>query len=76
LHLIIINYIYTIGRTPLDEGSVLAEAFTCTTHEIYKRQILMPPAGFEPKLPACERRQTYALVGGATGIDIESKGGY
>jgi hypothetical protein len=28
----------------------------------------MPPAGFEPSIPASERPQTHTLDGGATGI--------
>ena len=28
----------------------------------------MPPAGFEPTMPASERRQTHALNGAANGI--------
>jgi hypothetical protein len=31
----------------------------------------MPPAGFEPTIPANERPQTHALDRAATGIDYE-----
>jgi hypothetical protein len=31
------------------------------THKNHKRQISMPPAGFEHAIPACERPQTHAL---------------
>jgi hypothetical protein len=32
----------------------------------------MPPAGFEPTIPASERPQTHALDSAATGIGIET----
>jgi hypothetical protein len=32
----------------------------------------MPSAGFEPAIPASERRQAYALDRAATGIDVLS----
>jgi hypothetical protein len=34
----------------------------------HKRQISMPPARFEPAIPASERPQTHAFVRAATGI--------
>ena len=34
----------------------------------YSRQTSMPPAGFEPAIPARERPQTHALDHAATGI--------
>jgi len=33
----------------------VAEASNCTTHNIHRRQTSMPPAGFEPTIPASER---------------------
>jgi hypothetical protein len=39
-----------------------------TTHNIYNRQISMPPAGFEPTITESERLQTYALDRAVTGI--------
>jgi hypothetical protein len=39
---------------------------TLTTHNTHKRQISMPPAGFEPTTPAGERPQTHALNHAAT----------
>jgi hypothetical protein len=39
-----------------------------TTHNIHNRQIPMPPAGYEPTIPAIERTQTHALDGQTTAI--------
>ena len=39
-----------------------------TRHNTHKRQQSMPPAGFEPAIPASERLQTHPLDRGATGI--------
>jgi len=61
LHLITLSDRYTIGWTFLDEGSVVAEAYTCTTHNIHKRRPSMPPMGFEPAIPTGERTLTDAL---------------
>ena len=55
--------------TPLDKRSARRRDSTCKTHNIHKRQISMPPVGFEPAIPATERSQTYALDRAATGID-------
>ena len=41
-----------------------------TTHNTHKRQTFLPPAGFEPTIPAKERPQTHALDGAATGIAV------
>ena len=45
----------TVGRTPLDEWSARRRDLCLTTHDTHNRQISMPPAGFEPKISACER---------------------
>ena len=37
-------------------------------YNTHKTQTSMPPAGFEPVIPACERPRTYALDRTATGI--------
>ena len=37
-------------------------------HNIYDRQISMPPAGFEPAIAASERLQSHALDGAATEV--------
>ena len=39
-----------------------------TTHNIHNRETSMPPAGFEPAIPASERPQDHALDRAATGI--------
>jgi len=41
-----------------------------TTYNIHKRQTSMPPAGFEPAIPASERSQTHDLDLPDTGIDF------
>ena len=58
----------TLSRTPLEEGSVRRRDLYLTTHNTYKRQTSMTPAGFEPTIPARERQQTYTLRRAATGI--------
>ena len=58
----------TLGRAPLDEGSARRRDLYLTTHNSHKRQASMPPAGFEPTIPASERPQTHALDRAATGI--------
>ena len=60
----------TLGRTPLDEWSARRRDLYLATHNTHKRQ---PPAGFEPAIPAGERRQTHALGRAATGMAQISK---
>jgi hypothetical protein len=60
----------TLGRTPLDELSAQRKDLHLTTHNTHNRQTNMPPAEFEPAILACERPQTHALDGAATGIGI------
>jgi len=66
----------TLGRSPLDEWSAWRRDFNLTRHNIQKIHTSMPPAGFEPALPASERPQTHALVRAATdtgqGVQIHS----
>jgi len=57
----------TIGRTPLDEWSARRRDFYLTTHNNHNRETSMSPVGFEPKISACERPQTYASDRAATG---------
>jgi hypothetical protein len=51
----------TLGRTPLDEWSVLRRDLYLATHNTHKRQTSMPPGGFEPIIPTSERPQNHAL---------------
>jgi hypothetical protein len=44
--------IHTLDRTPLDEESARRRDLYLTTHSIHKRQMSIPPAGFEPTIPA------------------------
>ena len=46
---------HKFGRAPQDEGSVRSIDLYLTTHDTYKRQTSMLPAGFEPAIPASER---------------------
>ena len=68
LHVITFNDKHTLGRTPLDEGSARRRELCLTTHNTHKTPTSMPPAGFEPTIPASERRQSHALDRTATGI--------
>jgi len=53
---------------PWTRNRPVAEASTCTTYAIHKRQTSMSPAGLEPAIPARERLHTYILDGEATEI--------
>jgi hypothetical protein len=55
-----------LDRTPLDEWSAYRRGLYLTTHNTHKRQTSMPPARFEPTIPASERPQTHALDSAAT----------
>jgi hypothetical protein len=45
----------TVGRTLLDERSARCRDIYLTTHDIYNRQISMPPVEFEPTISVGER---------------------
>jgi hypothetical protein len=49
------------GRTSLNEESAVRRTLYLTTHNIHKRQTSMPPAGFEPVIPAGDLSHTLAL---------------
>jgi hypothetical protein len=49
-----------LGKKPLEEGSARRRYLWVTTHNTHKRQISMPPAGFEPTIPGSERPQNQA----------------
>ena len=51
----------TLGRTPLDEWLAHRRDLYLKTHNRYKKQAYMPPAGFKPAIPASERPQIHAL---------------
>ena len=57
----------TLGGTPLYEWSARHRDLHLI-HNTHKRQTSMPPAGFEPTIPASERPHTQALDRAATGI--------
>jgi len=57
----------TLDRTLLDEWPARRRNLYLTTHNTYKRQTSMPPAGFEPTISAGERPQTNAFVCAAIG---------
>ena len=58
----------TLGRTPLDELSAHCRDLYLTAHNTHERKTSMPPARFEPAIPANERPLTHALDRTATGI--------
>jgi len=60
----------TLGRISQYECSVRHRDLYLTTHNIYKREISMPPAIFEPKIPVRERPQTHTLDRAASGIHL------
>jgi hypothetical protein len=64
----------TLGRTPLDEGSVRRRDLYLTTHNTHNRQTSIPAAGFEPATPASERPQTHALDRADTEIGVRLQG--
>ena len=55
------------SMTPLDKWSARRRELYRTTHNTHNRQTTIPPAGFEPKVPARERPQTHPLGLAATG---------
>ena len=63
----------TVGRTPLDEWSARRRDLYLTTHNTHNRKKSMPPVGFEPKISAGERPQTYALDRAVNGTGIISQ---
>jgi len=58
----------TLITSSLDEWSALCKDLRLTSHNTHKKQTSMPPAGFEPAIPASERPQTHALDRAATGM--------
>ena len=66
----------TVGRTPLVEWPARRRDLYLTTHNTHNRQTSIPPVGFEPPTPACERPQIYALDRAATGsgrLDVKHR---
>jgi hypothetical protein len=60
----------TRGRSPLDEWSARRRDLYRTAHNTHRRQISMPPAGFELTIQASERRKTHCLDRATTGIGM------
>jgi len=58
----------TLGSPPLDEGSARRKELYLTSHNTHNGQTSMPPAEFEPAIPATELPQMRALDRVATGI--------
>ena len=67
LHLITLNDTHSV-ESPWMRDRPIADISTCSKHNIHDRQTFMPPAEFEPAIPASEWTQTYALDRAATGI--------
>ena len=61
MHLITLNDKHKLGRTHPDEGSARRRYMYLTAHNTHKRQTFMPPAGFEPAIPASKRPQIYVF---------------
>jgi hypothetical protein len=61
---------FTLGKNPLDEWSASRRDLYLTTHNAYQWQTSMPPAVFDPPVPARKQPQTHALDGAATRIGI------
>jgi len=48
---------YTLGKTPLEEWSARRSYLYLKTYHTHKRQVTMPPAGFEPTILDRQRLQ-------------------
>jgi len=46
------THTHTLGRIPLDEGSVRRRDLDLTNRNTHKRQTSVPPAGFKSTIPA------------------------
>jgi hypothetical protein len=62
---------FTLGKIRPDKWSACRWDLYLTTHNIQKRQISMPPARFEPAIPASERPQARVLDRAATGTGLQ-----
>jgi hypothetical protein len=62
------THIHSVGLLCIRDRPV-AEAYLAT-YNTHKRQTPMPPAGFEPSIPASERPQTHVLDRTATRIGV------
>ena len=62
----------TLGRTPLDEWSARRRDLYLTTHNTHEGKTSVPPAGFEPAIPASERpfKRRIRIRKSTTVIDI------
>jgi len=63
----------TFGTTPLTERSARRRDLYLTTHNTFKRQTAMPPAGFETAIPASDRPQIHSLDRADTEIGLPFK---
>jgi len=63
----------TVGTTPLDELSARRRDLYLTTQKTYMGQTSMPPAGFEPAIPASQRLQTHVFDRVATGMGMHCR---
>jgi hypothetical protein len=60
----------TVGRTPLDEGSVRRRDFYLTTHKHSQETNIHVLVGFEPTIPASARPKAHALDRAAIRIGL------
>jgi hypothetical protein len=65
IHTLLVGLLWTSDQ-PDDKDLCL------TAHNSYKRQTSMPPAGFEPAVPADERPKTHSLDRAANGFNFSS----
>ena len=57
----------TVSRTPLDEWLAQRTDLYLITHNAHNKQTSVPPATFEPAIPASKRLQTHVLDRAVTG---------
>ena len=62
------THTHTQGATPVEQGSAPSTVLYLTTRNIHNRQTDMPPAGFEPAIPATDRPQTHTSDRAAPGM--------
>ena len=62
MHPITLNGIFTLGRTPLDEGSASRRDLYLTTHNTHKRRMHIPTVAFELAIPAADLRLRQCIL--------------
>jgi len=70
--LLIVEISRSHSDTPHSVGLLWRSDRPVAAHNTRKRQTFMPPAGFEPAIPASELQQTHALERDTTEIGTEN----